>query len=201
MTTTVMSLQQRLMRQEEPGWLVWLLVGTLLAIGLLTRAAVEGRTNPFDANGVALRYPAAWTAQEAEGALLLAADPFASGSVPPTLLVRQLPTGEMGRGLTGLDEVALAWSTRQGQALSSYRALRSEALTVDGQPAVLLEYAYVTAPEVAAVGSLPPVVARAEDILVQQGETLTVLTFAADNADWESVSPAWQRILATLDLK
>lgn len=197
MTTATIS-RPRPVRREEPEWLVWALLALMLIIGLIARSVVEGRTEQWSGAGVSLRYPAEWVSLAGDDQTLHVADPFSSPQFPSSVRVQQVPMAEVGQNLSALGDVALAWSARHGRDLASYRALRTEPLTVAGQNAVRVEYAYVAEPLLGNVAATPPIVARAQDILVQRGDALTVITLAADSAQWEEASDTWRGILASL---
>jgi len=198
MTTLAMSAHRRLMREEEPEWIVWSLVILMLVVGLLVRNGVEGRTQSFSANGVSLRYPDTWTNRTETGQLFYAADFLSSAQFPTAVMVRQVPVAEVGRNLTTLSDIAMAWSTRQGRDLLAYRTINVEQTTVDGQEAVRVEYAYV--PQATTGGSVP-VVALAQGFLIRQGDTLTIITLAANANLFEAENGTWQAILASIDVQ
>lgn len=197
MTTATMDVRRRLMRQEEPEWIVWALVVVLLVAGWLVKGSVEGRTESFSAGGVSLRYPATWTRQTGPDELLSAADLLSSAQAPTGVTVRQVPVSEVGRDLASLTDVALAWTTGRGEGLLAYRPLGVEETTVNGQAAVRLDYAYVPQGSVSSV----PAVARAQDYLIQQGDTVTIITLAADANVFEAETDTWQAILATIEVR
>ncbi|MFQ5612721.1 MAG: hypothetical protein ACE5H9_11375 [Anaerolineae bacterium] len=197
MTTIATSIHRRLMREEEPEWIVWALVIVLLVAGLLVKNAVQGRTESFSADGVSLSYPATWTRLTGPDQLLFAGDPFSSAQAPTGVIVRQMPLAEMGRNLSSLSDLALAWTTRQGRELQAFRSLSVEPTTVNGQEAVMVEYAYV--PQGGA--GRAPAVARARDYLLRQGDALTIITLAADANAFEAENNTWQAILATVSVR
>ncbi|MCX6031113.1 MAG: PrsW family glutamic-type intramembrane protease [Chloroflexi bacterium] len=185
--------------RAEPEWAVWAAVIGLLVVGLLVRGAIEGRTQRFSGNGVALSYPAGWSVlrDEQPGQFLHVADAFSPDQTPIGVSVRQLPAAEVGRGAQSLGDLAMMWSNRQGQDLLGYNALGVEPAKVGGKDAVALDYAYVVQPPGAGV----PAVMRAEDILLRNGDTLTLVTFAAPADEYEGQTATWRRILASLDVK
>lgn len=198
MTTTTMPAPRRLLRAEEPEWLVWLMVLGMLLVGLLVRSTVQQRAEPFNGAGVMLGYPGAWSAQPREGYALYASDPLAGPVAPPSLSVREVPLSELGRNLTNLSEVALAWNARQARELDNFRALSSTPHEVDGQAAIRSEYAYVVSP---AGATLPPVVLRAEDLLLLRGETLLIITFAAESGAWGEAFNIWEDIFPAIQVR
>lgn len=199
MTTATATAPRRATNAQEPEWMVWALVLGMLVLGLLLKTTAVGHSRSFEGGGVSLRYPAEWSARTDEGLLLSASDSFSSAQYPTGISVEQVPLAEMGT-LTALDDLLLGRSSRQSKELLGYRSLRVEAATVAGQQAVLTEYAYIAPPAMGAAAA-PPAVVHAQEVLVKQGETLTILTFAADEALFEEALPTWQRILATVTLQ
>jgi hypothetical protein len=147
---------------------------------------------------VSLSYPATWTNQAKTDQLLYAADFLSSAQFPTAVMVRQVPLAEVGRNLTGLSDISMAWSTRQAQDHLAYRTLSVKQASVDGQEAVQVDYAYV--PQAATRNSVP-VVALAQDFLIRQGDRLTVITLAANANIFEAESGTWQAILASIRIK
>ncbi|HEX8681339.1 MAG TPA: hypothetical protein VF707_03430 [Ardenticatenaceae bacterium] len=196
MTTATLS-RPRAVQREEPEWLVWALIALMLVIGLIARSVTENRTQQWSGGGVSFNYPAEWVSFAPEGQLLQVGDPFSSPQFPTSVSVQEVPVADVGRNLTALGDVALAWSARRGRDLVAYRALRTEPVTVGGQEAVRLEYAYV-AESVLGNTNAAPIVARAQDVLVQRGDSLTIITFAADSSQWDEALGIWRTILASL---
>ena len=201
MTISAKSIHQRLMREEEPEWIVWALVIVMLLVGGLLRNAVVGRTQSFSAGGVSLAYPDAWVTQTEENQVLQVADPFSSAQFPTGVTVQQVDVTTVGRNLSLLSDIALAWSTRQARNLQAYRSLAVEETTVAGQEAIVVDYAYIPQATTSAGAGSIPVVARAQDFLIQQDETLTIITLAAEAGTFEGESKTWGAILDTLEVK
>lgn len=201
MTTNSMALPRRARRSEEPEWVVWLVVILLLVAGFFLKISIEGRTRTFNGSGVSISYPDGWVQLTGEGQLLYVADPFSSAQFPTGVTIRQLPVEEVGRNLVTIGDVAAAWAMRQGQDKQVYRVLNIEPAIINGQNAVRVEYAFV--PQTAPGGqtNTVPVVARAQDYLVQRGESLTVFTLAAAASVFEANADLWQSILDTVQIQ
>ena len=204
MTATVLHrTPSRTERVNESEWLVWLTLFCLLGAGLLLRGQVENRTASFSRDGISLAYPADWIlfSDEADFQVFHIIDPASSIQFPTRVRVRRIPFGELGRTTGSLGDVALAWSIRQGQTTPVYSVLQIVQAEARGRPAIAIDYAYVPAPAIgAAAGSIPAVV-RARDILVQQGDTLTVLTFEAGADIYQQELIHLAKILASFDVK
>lgn len=201
MTTNSMTLPRRLRRSEEPEWVVWLVVILLLVAGLFLKISIEGRTRNFSGSGVSISYPAEWVQLTGEGQLLYVADPFSSAQFPTGVSVYQVPVEEVGRNLTTLGDVAAAWAIRQGQDKQVYRVLSIEPASINGQNAVRVEYAYIPQTVPGVHTGTVPVVARAQDYLVRQGESLTIITLAAVASVFETKTNQWQAVLDTVQIQ
>lgn len=198
--TTISKAKNFLLGEQEPEWIVWALVIVMLFAGFLIKGSTEGKTEAFTGGGVSLSFPEAWSlsSPEGEGQLLKAADPLTSAGFATEVQVWQLPVSSVGRNLPFLEDVAFAWTNQRANGLESFTALNTTSSTVDGKPAISVEYAYIAAPSTAA--SLPAVV-HAVDVLVQQGETLTVISFAAEAQAFDATASTWQSILKSVKIQ
>jgi hypothetical protein len=204
MTATVLRrTPSRAERVNAGEWLVWLTMFMLLGAGLILRGQVENRTVNFGQDGVSLAYPVNWTllSDEDDFQVFHVIDPASSIQFPTSVRVRRIPFGELGRAASSLGDVALSWSARQGQTILVYSVLQIVQTEARGRPAIAIDYAYVPEPAMgAAAGSIPSVV-RARDILVQQGDTIIVLTFEADTDIYQQELIRLEKILASFDVK
>lgn len=199
----VQRLSARIERINATEWLVWLTLAATLAAGLILRGQVEDRSMRFSQAGIALAYPAGWTALADEEAyqILHVVDPASSIQFPTSVRVRRIPFGDLGRAASALGDVALSWSARQGQEMPVYSVLQIAPTEARGRPAIAIDYAYVPPPAMgAAAGSIPAVV-RARDLLLQQGDAIVVLTFEAGVTRYQQELPRWEQILASLDVQ
>jgi hypothetical protein len=199
MTSVFATTARRVRSAEEPEWMVWALVGLMLLAGLGLRLFTEGRTQAFSGDGISLSYPAGWAplVRNDPLQLLSVGDGLATGVFPTQLSLRQMPATEVGRNLHEPSDLALAWSADQSQQLPSYTVLGMQSVTVGGVPAVEVDYAYVASPVLGGSTSIP-VVARAQDVLLVQGETVTVLTFAGEQGAYLASAITWDRIRSSL---
>lgn len=204
MTVTVFRrASSRTERVNAGEWLVWLTVFLMLGAGLFLRGQVENRTANFSQDGVALAYPANWTAlsDEEDFQILHVIDPASSIQFPTSVRVRQIPLEDLGWAAGSLGDVALWWSTRQGQTVSLYSVLQITPAKVHDRPAIVIDYAYVPEPAMGAAAGSIPAVMRAQDLLAQQDDTITVLTFEAGADIYQQELARWEKILASFDVK
>lgn len=203
MSVTTAPARRRYTRTEEPEWLVWALVLVLLAVGLIARTIMTGRTQPVNQGSVGLTVPADWTVMPSEtpGELLRVSEPMETSLFPATVTVTQTPlTDYTDDPEVTLGDLALKWTNRLTESLLSYRVLSIEPGKVKEQDAVKVNYVYVTEPVLASPNSIP-IVAEGQDVLVRQGDQLTVLSFRADADAAEAGMRSWNRILNTVELK
>lgn len=201
MTATVMSARRRLFRAEEPEWLVWVMLAVLLAIGLIARTVIVNRSTTFNDGGVTVNYPADWTpiATDAPGAVLSVGEAFGN-LFPARFTVEQMPVADVSSSAQSLGDLALKWSDDQADNLPGYRVLSIEPAQVRGRDAVRVDYAYVAEPVFAAADTVP-VVARGVDVLIRNGDTMTVARMVADSDAFDGLRGTWDRILGSLELK
>ena len=201
MTAATLSPRRRLFREEEPEWLVWALVAVLLAIGLIARTIVVNRTTTFSEGNVSVSYPAGWTpmASDAPGAILSVGEGFGD-LFPARLIAQQLPAADVSRNAQTLGDFALKWSDEQAKNLLGYRVLNMEPIQVRGKDAVRVDYAYVADPAFATADAAP-IVARGSDILLRNGDNLTIVRMLAASDVFDDLGLTWDRILGSLELK
>ncbi len=201
-TASTMKSLRRHMREEEPEWLVWALLAVMLIVGWGVGTIVERRTDIATLDNLSLRYPAGWVnmASEDPFELLHVGESFETASFPASASIRQMPVTEVSTTAQTLGDLALKWSNKQVEELQGYKVLSVEPAEMQGQETVKIEYVYVAEPPMGGPDSIP-VVARATDILMQQGDTLTITTFSAEAAAFDGQATTWGRILASLKLK
>jgi hypothetical protein len=184
-------------------WLVWVTVLVLLAAGWFLRDRVEGRLTTFSEDGVTLAYPAGWSllADRGEFEVFHVIDPTSSVQFPTSVRVQRIPLGELGRAAGSLGDVALSWSTRQGREIPIYSVLQIEPTTVRGQSVIAVDYAYVAEPAMGSAAGSVPAVVRAQDVLLQHGDIITIVSFEASTDSYSQELGHWVQVLASIDVK
>ena len=74
-------LHRRLMRQEEPEWIVWLLVVVLLIAGTVVQNRIEGKLKEIQNDVLSFSYPARWGIEIEESSLVKVTEPFSLTSL------------------------------------------------------------------------------------------------------------------------
>lgn len=201
MTALTRGTNRSLLRSEEPEWLVWGMVLLLLVVGLVTRTIVTGRTQEVVRGNVSLRVPADWIALSADDAVLRVSEPLETTLFPAAVSIHQTPLADITDDPeVTLGDLALRWTNRQGADLTSYKVLAIEPAKVKDRDAVKVSYVYVTEPALAGPNSIP-IVAEGQDVLLKQGDRLTVASFIADSDVYAEMSAIWQRIFDSLALQ
>jgi hypothetical protein len=202
MTATTARPFRRLLRDEEPEWLVWALVAGMIIIGLLVRTFFVARTVEIATDNLSVAYPADWISMTTDNPydVLARSEPMMSDPFPANVRITQMPATEVSTTADSLDDFALKWSDRQTEDLEGYRVLSIEPVSVQGTDAAQINYAYIAEPLLGGPSAMP-VVARGQDVLLRRDATLTVVRFVADADAYDGLAATWQRILASLEMQ
>jgi hypothetical protein len=197
-----MKVRRGLFRAEEPEWLVWLLVVVMLGIGLLARTIVVNQTSTYNEGNVSVVYPLGWMAldKQDENELLNVGEPFDSSLFPARFALLQMPAAEISTNAQSLGDFALKWSDRGSRDLLAYRVMEIEPIKVRGRDAVRVDFVYVAEPALATPNSIP-VVAHGSDVLIRNGDNITIARFVADSDAFDGFAPVWDRVLGSLELR
>lgn len=202
MTATIARPFRRLLRDEEPEWLVWALVAGMIVIGLLVRTIFVARTVEVTTDNLSVAYPANWISMTTDDPydVLARSEPMMSDPFPANVRIMQMPVTELSTTADSLDDFALKWSDRQTEDLEGYRVLSIEPVSVQGTDAARINYAYIAEPLLGGPGAMP-VVARGQDVLIPHDATLTVVRFVADADVYDTLGTTWERILGSLKMQ
>ncbi|MCC9076271.1 hypothetical protein FKZ61_009125 [Litorilinea aerophila] len=185
-------------RRNDLILIVWVAFVLFLGFGIQLRALNASRPVSLGEDLPTLSVPASWIGQRAGDLAFRVKNPQSASSFDAEIsaFVRPLKEGET------LVAARTAWGLRRSQSLDRYRELWAESVTVlDGQPAVLVTYAYVADPTRAAGAVAPPVVVQAQDLLFVLDGHLVVVTVAADAVEWEAEAPHFRLVFDSLNLK
>ncbi len=202
MTATTARPFRRLLRDEEPEWLVWALVAGMIIVGLLVRTIFVARTVQATAGNLSVAYPADWVAMTTDNPydVLARSEPLLADPFPANVRITQMPAAEVSTTADSLDDFALKWSDLQTSELEGFRVLSIEPVRVQDRDAAQINYAYIAEPLLGGPGAMP-IVARGQDVLIRQDATLTVVRFVADADAYDSLTATWQRILGSLKMQ
>jgi RsiW-degrading membrane proteinase PrsW (M82 family) len=164
-----------------------------LTVGYGVDAVVEGRSRTMAAStiGATFRYPAAWSAAEAESGEWTAANLTRGGLIPPTLTVFDQKTAvDRGLEVTTLNLI----TALEEERVYFVELDRSTDLTVGGQPATQIVYQYATA-----AGGSPVIVTATETYLIVD-ERLLTFRYEADSRTYTEFYPAYEALLSSVEL-
>jgi hypothetical protein len=184
--------------------LVILVAVVAVVLAWLIRNSVLNASQDFPLGGQlpVVEYPAGWIKQNEEGLLLQVVDPTSRSTFDARLQVfaRDLKPDE------NLASIGTTWPLQRGSSLQFFRHLRTETrIGPDGQPMLLISYAYVADPTRASGGTGLPVVVRADDLVFVANDgaadRLIVVTGAADAAEWPDRVQTFQKIFEGLGMQ
>jgi hypothetical protein len=161
-----------------------------LALGWALKSAVEARAVPFEAGGLSAQVPAGWlrtTGGETE--VLRVTDPASTGfGTTYTLATQPVAAG------TTEAQVASLVTLARGQALTAYRVLSQQPVTVNGRSAYMLTFVYVEADPNLTHEELPHVV-RGVELVFINGEQAVLVGYHADEDAYEADYGRFRRFL------
>jgi hypothetical protein len=187
---------------NEPEWAVWLTVAIALVLGLLLMMQTTGQTQSQQVGNSTIVYPASWVATKDPNADFAAADLQAGGAFGARVSVSSVDTttlqGRSGSlGGIGLREAAQAWSLIRAKQLESYRVLGITQSTLQGRDAYNIESAYVQEPTLGGGSTnTVPGLMHAVDTMVQSGGKYYILSFAAQQTQFDSLQDLHNKLLA-----
>ena len=160
---------------------VILLVLVAAAAGWLLKSGVEGRAVPVEAAGITAQAPAGWLRDtRSRGEVLRVTNPASDGFATSYALETQpVPAGSTPA------QVASLLTLQRAQALTAYRVLDQQDVTVNGQPAHMLTFAYVEPNPDVTRSELPQVVRGVEFIFVP-GERAVLVSYHAGEDNYEA---------------
>ncbi len=100
-----------------------------------------------------------------------------------------------------LTPTVTTWTFGASQKLAHYRVLSTEKVAVAGQPAVRVDYTYVSEPIASPYRRALAVVVEAVDYLILYGDSAYVVTLAADAQQFEAEQGQFEAILSSLSFK
>jgi hypothetical protein len=178
-------------------------VAIALLLGLVLKTAVQGRTSAYEDGTISLDFPATWVVdQDASGNAMVRNPQSSSTLFNARVLVfhDQVPDSGLP-GSSPLAEAATAWTLQRSRGLNMFRNLATQdGLTVAGRPAIRIDYAHVTDPAADLGRPGIPVVVRGSDILLIQGDRLTVISGQASAIDWQAFQQDLDAVLESAAL-
>ena len=187
-------------RTQEPEWAVLLTVAAALIIGFVLQMVIQQQTLSGEAGTSSVLYPAGWSRIDEDGAGFAAADLNGAGAFGPRVSLREFDKADLrpnilGQQEGGLLDAATNWSLRRGQDLVGYRVLDITQTTVQGRPAVRVESAFLLDSTRGSATNAMPGLMHAADTVVEGADKYYILTFAADNNQFDNLGAVHDRLL------
>ncbi len=177
--------------------IITVIFALFLGYGIRNNARNASRTVDLGAGMPAMRIPSNWISGAAEDVILRARNPRTSSAFNTEVTVATRPLAAGEDALAARTAVAL----QRTRDLLRYRELGVERVTVDGQPGILVTYAYVADPTREQGATAPPVVVQAQDLFFVSGDGQAVIvTVAADAAAWDAQQAAINLIFDSLNV-
>lgn len=192
------SIRERGRRRDRwSSWVVILLVIVALALGWVVKTLAEGRTTPFEGDGVQARYPAGWVQVEAEYRVLLRVEDRWATPFRTSLTLQEAPLSPGSDKPLGV--VQQMMSLERGQSWSMYRVLDIER-SASGDGAMRVTFSYVEG-NLSLFQETLPVVMLGEDRLVVRGESCYVVTLTSAQANYAQAQRQLARFVRSLEIE
>jgi hypothetical protein len=156
---------------------------TLVALtaGWFFKSSVENASVPFEAEGITAEAPKGWLQAGAEGDILMRTVDINSSGFGATYTIRQIAiTSE-----ATTSEVASLLTLEHAQNLVAFRMLdQQEVKDSNGRNAYIINYVFVESNPDVTHAEIPSVV-RGKDIVYLNGERAVVVSFQADENNYD----------------
>ncbi|EFO80154.1 hypothetical protein OSCT_1956 [Oscillochloris trichoides DG-6] len=198
MSTTPATIYRPSLLPKDLG--VALVVLVALALGWLLMFQTQNRTRTFHEadGGIQMLYPATWNSVDSlQDLLIKLEDPLTDSAFKTTLSIerRDLDPANPPTLQTLLDR-----RIEDRTLLTGYHLLADSETSLDGERAIMLEYAYVVQPIDTPRRASLPVVVHARDYLVIAQDRAYIITMAAPADAFSQVSPVFTRVAASIQL-
>jgi hypothetical protein len=175
------------------GWAVVLLTLVALAAGWLLKSSVENRSRSFMSGSTSAQAPAGWLVLNPEGNEVLHITDRTSAGFGTTYLIQV----EAVPADTQASQVASLITLERGNALTGYRVLNQQEVSVQGQPAIQIDYVYVESADNLNNAILPAVVHGLDYIFIKTGQA-GIVSYRADQSVFETDLGRFNRFLVSV---
>lgn len=165
-----------------------------LTAGWFYKLSVENASVPFEAEGITAEAPKGWLQSEpADGELLRTVDINSSG-FGATYVVRQVVITSEATA----SEVASLVTLEHAQNLLAFRILdQQEVIDINGRNAFMIDYVFVESNPDVTHAAIPSVV-RGTDFVYLNGNRAVVVSFQADEKNYDRDLGRFHRFLASI---
>ena len=169
------------LRLVDIAVLATVIFALFLGLGIRNNALYSSREIALGEGLPVLAVPNNWITGEDDESVFYARNPSSPSTFDTEMRVQTRPLAEGETAAT----VRTALGVQRSQQLLRYREIAADRVTVDGEPGLLVTYAYIADPTRDQGALAAPVVVQAEDLIFTRGGSAIIVTLAADAADWD----------------
>ncbi|WP_129629443.1 hypothetical protein [Candidatus Oscillochloris fontis] len=179
---------------------VALVVLMALTLGWLLMFQTQNRTRVFQEadDGIQVRYPATWHSVDSLQDLLIKLEDLQTASAFKSTL--SIERRDLDPSAPPTLQALLDRRMEDRALLTGYHLLADSETNLDGERALLLEYAYVVQPIDTPRRASLPVVVHARDYLVIARDRAYIISMAAPADIFSLANPIFTRVAATIQL-
>ncbi len=179
---------------KHKSWdlLVIIFILVCLAIGWILKEGIEARTVGFtDTNAnISLEYPASWLPKPDANSILSVFDPQSHSFFNTRITL----TVYMWYAEEGTADFIEHLRSQRESSYPLYHTISISPYEIDTLTATKLDYVYVALTP----GMIVPDVVRAFDIIIPKGDLVYILTFSADESEYESNLSEFNNIASSI---
>lgn len=165
-----------------------------LTAGWFYKSSVENASVPFEAEGITADAPKGWLQVGATGEELLRTVDINSSGFGATYVIRQIAVSSEAN----TSEVASLVTLDHAQSLLAFKMLdQQEVVDIKGRNAYMISYVFVESNPDVTHASIPSVV-RGSDFVYLNGDRAVVVSFQADENNYERDLGRFYTFLASL---
>ncbi len=193
MTATTLSSKTNSGSQKFADWAVTAVTIIALLVGWFYKNSVMNRSLPFTSAGITVRTPSGWMVTSTQGnEILHVTDPLSTG-FGTTYTLETIPVASDAT----MDQVASMLTLQRGQALTAFRILGQESVTVYNQKAYEINYVYVESNPNLTHNEIPNIV-MGLDYIFLKGDHAVVATYWAEEKAFDSDLGRFHQFLSSL---
>ena len=174
-------------------WAVIVVALVAVLLGWLLMSNVQSRSVAFDSGGVKGQMPAGWVTDLAETGVVLHTTELGGSGFSTAYQLEVVPVA----GDASPADVASFYSINRAQNLNTVRVLDQQDVTVNGQNGYKVTYAFVDADSDLTRADVP-VVVRGVDYFFVAGDHAVVVTYHANEDNYEADFGRFRRFLESL---
>jgi hypothetical protein len=185
------------LRRNDVAMWITLAFALFLGWGIANNAMNASRTTALGDGLPSIAVPARWIKGQSDDFVVYAYNPRSPSVFNTELRVAVRPLGPeetLAVARTGL-------GLRRSQELLRYREFSATPVTVNGEPGIVVDYAYIADPTREAGALAPPVVVEGQDLLFVRDGRLIVVTMASDTVGRDADERYYRAVYDSLNVR